>query len=196
MRRYHATYSTKQKTGTNGRPACLNCDGDIDIGSRRRTFCGDKCTDEFYLKTGRDVRRQVWLRDKGICALCGVDTMEGVRKSWRHWSGTGHRWQADHIVPVVEGGGVCTLENFRTLCTACHKRETAELAARRARDRRIKVEGAPKLVRVHGIWAIEFRKVRYPCVDRKTALAILDGEFKLKPRHPLAWLFNASKAVN
>jgi 5-methylcytosine-specific restriction endonuclease McrA len=38
----------------------------------------------------------------------------------------------DHIVPVVEGGGACGLENLRTLCKPCHKRVTAELAGRRA----------------------------------------------------------------
>lgn len=40
-------------------------------------------------------------------------------------------WQADHIVPVVEGGHG-TPDNIRTLCVPCHKRETRELARRRA----------------------------------------------------------------
>ena len=47
-------------------------------------------------------------------------------------------WDADHIVPVVEGGGECGLDNYRTLCHPCHKRVTAELAARRAEQRRTK----------------------------------------------------------
>jgi 5-methylcytosine-specific restriction protein A len=41
-------------------------------------------------------------------------------------------WQADHIVPVIEGGGECGLDNYRTLCTPCHHKETAALARRRA----------------------------------------------------------------
>lgn len=45
-------------------------------------------------------------------------------------------WDADHIVPVVEGGGLCGLENYRTLCHPCHKIATAELAARRAAARK------------------------------------------------------------
>lgn len=45
-------------------------------------------------------------------------------------------FDADHIVPVIEGGGCCGLENYRTLCIPCHKQETADLAARRARERR------------------------------------------------------------
>ena len=39
-------------------------------------------------------------------------------------------WQADHFVPVAEGGGNCGLENFRTLCSPCHLNETERLRAR------------------------------------------------------------------
>jgi hypothetical protein len=41
-------------------------------------------------------------------------------------------WEADHIVPVCEGGGCCGLENYQTLCLKCHKEETKNLAKRRA----------------------------------------------------------------
>ena len=51
-----------------------------------------------------------------------------IEDEWRAHS----EWQADHILPVCEGGGQCSLENYRTLCTACHQRATAALAARRA----------------------------------------------------------------
>ena len=56
----------------------------------------------------------------------------------RSLTGDRHRtlWDMDHIVPVVEGGGECDLDNLRTLCIWCHKRVTAELAARRAEERR------------------------------------------------------------
>jgi 5-methylcytosine-specific restriction enzyme A len=47
-----------------------------------------------------------------------------------------HLWEADHIVPVVEGGGECGLENLRTVCLRCHKSETKKLAARRALAKR------------------------------------------------------------
>lgn len=49
---------------------------------------------------------------------------------------SGFWWQADHIKPVVEGGGECGLDNFRTLCSPCHKKETKKLAWRRAEARR------------------------------------------------------------
>ena len=45
-------------------------------------------------------------------------------------------WDADHIIPVAEGGGECDLENLRTLCLKCHKETTRQLATRLAAARR------------------------------------------------------------
>jgi hypothetical protein len=45
-------------------------------------------------------------------------------------------WDADHIVPVIEGGGGCGIDNYRTLCVSCHRGETSDLATRRAERRR------------------------------------------------------------
>jgi 5-methylcytosine-specific restriction endonuclease McrA len=73
------------------------------------------------------MRSLVKRRDKGICALCGVDT--NTREQ-------GWRWEMDHVVPVVEGGGLCGLDGYRTLCVPCHKSETAALAKRRAQARK------------------------------------------------------------
>jgi hypothetical protein len=46
---------------------------------------------------------------------------EGSRKSM---------WDADHVVPVAEGGGQCDLSNMRTLCIRCHREATAALRLR------------------------------------------------------------------
>ena len=43
----------------------------------------------------------------------------------------GSLWQADHVVPMWRGGGLCGLENLQTLCTACHKNKTKEEAKER-----------------------------------------------------------------
>lgn len=48
-----------------------------------------------------------------------------------------HLWEADHIVPVAEGGGACELENYRTLCIPCHRAATKALAGRLAEARRV-----------------------------------------------------------
>ena len=38
----------------------------------------------------------------------------------------GNAWHADHILPVYRGGGLCTLENLRTLCVVCHQVRAAQ----------------------------------------------------------------------
>ena len=43
-----------------------------------------------------------------------------------------HTWEMEHVVPVVEGGGLCGLDGLATLCLPCHQASTAALAARRA----------------------------------------------------------------
>jgi 5-methylcytosine-specific restriction enzyme A len=184
---------------------CRFCGGIVK--PPRLTFCSQACVDQWTLRSRpAEARRQVEKRDRGICAVCGVDTLQieriaellcllahgawriaygGVQKSygvadsalgprpanwhrypsaakavlWLDWlqhmclwwfgcwvrigrSGiTGpHLWEADHIVPVVEGGGasrdVDPLANLRTLCRHCHKAETRALAARRAAARK------------------------------------------------------------
>ncbi len=47
----------------------------------------------------------------------------------------GHIWHADHIHPVYKGGGMCTIENLRTLCIPCHSAVTKQQAAERAAAR-------------------------------------------------------------
>jgi 5-methylcytosine-specific restriction endonuclease McrA len=54
---------------------------------------------------------------------------------WRNWSETTSLWEADHVVPVAEGGGGCGLEGYRTLCRPCHREETAALRRRLSRAR-------------------------------------------------------------
>jgi len=112
---------------------------------------------------------QVKKRDRGICAKCGVDTIKLRKDYWkigghtpwdkrkqmiayavRHQIPTGRQegmrwWDMDHIVPVIEGGGSCGLDNLRTLCIPCHKTETSALAARRAADRRDQESGQLRL---------------------------------------------------
>jgi 5-methylcytosine-specific restriction protein A len=86
-----------------------------------------------------------------VCTHCGVDTIRehsklkhsrgSVRDAlMRHW-GLKTRvrkslWDADHILPVAEGGGECDLDNIRTLCLRCHRSVTMQL---RERIRRAKV---------------------------------------------------------
>lgn len=55
-----------------------------------------------------------------------------LRSAWGvSWTvGANPLWEADHIVPVCEGGGLCTIDNLRTVCIPCHKAQTKALRAR------------------------------------------------------------------
>ena len=144
----YADRSTLAK-GPNGRNLCRYCD--LEVPKGRVTFCSEWCVHEWRLRTDPGyLREQVLARDKGICALCGVDT----QAAWNHvrrlpwakrrlalaeWGLRGRTrsslWDADHIVPVVEGGGECDLTNIRTLCLKCHRSATADLRKRRNGER-------------------------------------------------------------
>jgi 5-methylcytosine-specific restriction endonuclease McrA len=120
--------------GANGRALCRECSTEVPVG--RRTFCSADCVERWKLRTNPAfVRQRTYERDGGVCAACGAETMQHMRQRtgqrWRgHWRGTGHLWQADHILPVAEGGGQCGLDNIRTLCTACHRAATNALMGR------------------------------------------------------------------
>lgn len=58
--------------------------------------------------------------------VLGLRRIESIAESHTE----GDLWQADHRIPVAEGGGECDISNYRTLCTACHQQETAALHRR------------------------------------------------------------------
>lgn len=123
----------------------------------RYSWCSNKCRIEFLIRySGASVQWRIRQRDKGVCAVCGIDTewlknelhkIKCVNYSngmtwpiWRNslgvWNTHNHQlWEADHIIPVILGGGCCGLDNYRTLCLKCHKEETAALARQRSIER-------------------------------------------------------------
>jgi 5-methylcytosine-specific restriction enzyme A len=127
-----------------GRAWCRWCR--CETPPRRRTFCSDACVHEWKLRTDPGyLREKVLQRDAGVCAKCGIDTVSlrrdmrrldfaARRKFLKEWGLTERSrkslWDADHIVPVAEGGGQCDLANMRTLCLKCHKEATTALRAR------------------------------------------------------------------
>jgi 5-methylcytosine-specific restriction protein A len=132
--------------GQNGRVLCRWCA--IEVPRGRRTFCSADCVHEWKLRTDAGyLREQVFARDHGVCAVCGIST-ESLRKEFRKLDYRARRqflkewklkedwrrslWDADHVVPVAEGGGECDLANMRTLCLKCHRAATAELRKRLA----------------------------------------------------------------
>lgn len=167
-----AKWSSKGE-GLNGLPLCY-CGCGREVLNKRRTTFEAACWNKWAaINHPPTIRRLVELRDKGVCALCGIDTealqnrirniVHRVIGNPRMWSpniyefssnwkiervrslmlGSGFDrslseswWDADHIIPVVEGGGQCGLDGYRTLCCGCHKAETAKLAKRRAMRRK------------------------------------------------------------
>jgi 5-methylcytosine-specific restriction protein A len=123
---------------------CRWCTTEVPKG--RRTFCSDACVHDWKLRTNPGyLREKVFARDHGICAECGADTVALRRdmrkrdyaarrqflKLWKLREGSRKSlWDADHTVPVAEGGGQCDLTNMRTLCLLCHRGATAALRAR------------------------------------------------------------------
>ena len=132
--------------GPNGRHLCRWCN--LEVPKGRLTFCSAWCVEEWRLRSDPGyLREKVLERDHGVCAACAVDCLAAENhlkrlrgsarlKAFLDWGlRAGSRkslWDADHIVPVVEGGGECDLENIRTLCLKCHRAATAELRKRRA----------------------------------------------------------------
>ena len=128
-----------------GEPICRWCRG--VVVAPRRTFCSDACVHEWKIRSSPwYVRREVKKHDKGICRLCGVNVVKAHRE-WsrakppasdragrKRWRAARPRWEADHIVPVADGGGECGLENYRLLCRACHVRVTTEWRSRRSSE--------------------------------------------------------------
>jgi 5-methylcytosine-specific restriction endonuclease McrA len=127
-----------------GFPVCRWCG--TEVPKPRRTFCSDACVHQWKLRTDPGyLREKVFERDGGVCAQCGVDTVAIRRdmrkldyaarkkflKQWGLREGSRKSlWDADHVLPVAEGGGQCDLSNMRTLCLKCHRHATAALRAR------------------------------------------------------------------
>jgi 5-methylcytosine-specific restriction protein A len=125
-----------------GAPVCRWCRG--PVVAPRRTFCGDACVHEWKIRSSPwYVRREVKKRDKGTCRICGLNVVKAHREWTRakppatdraarqRWRAERPQWEADHIVPVADGGGECGLDNYRLLCRPCHLRVTLEWRARR-----------------------------------------------------------------
>jgi 5-methylcytosine-specific restriction protein A len=139
-----------------GRPECRWCKQPVPKG--KRTFCGDDCIHEWRMRTSPQyVRMVVFERDQGVCAKCSLSTpaMElklsdifvedaaQYNKAWNALLDKGFSrnrrhglWDADHIQSIRDGGGLCGLDNYRTLCIPCHKEETKKLHKRMAIEKK------------------------------------------------------------
>lgn len=137
-----------------------------EIGKYRRAWCSDRCVEAFKARCCQNtVRGLVEERDRGVCQVCGRDTLAAEREakrlklypSWprsrrarrsrrhgpaqlealREFGYARGEWRAvDHREPVAEGGGLCPAHELRLLCGVCHERVTLELIARQKAARK------------------------------------------------------------
>jgi 5-methylcytosine-specific restriction endonuclease McrA len=128
--------------GPHGRCLCRWCNLEVPAG--RLTFCSDFCVEEWRLRSSpAHLRDRVLERDHGVCAVCHIDCLAEYRhvkrlrgparlKAVEAWGLKGRKslWDADHVVPVAEGGGECDLSNMRTVCLKCHRVHTLALRER------------------------------------------------------------------
>lgn len=70
-----AANPTGKLRGPNGRRLCRWCGTEVE--PPRRTFCGDDCVHEWSVRQSPAyARAKVWERDRGVCTLCGTDTVK------------------------------------------------------------------------------------------------------------------------
>lgn len=144
--------------GPNGRRLCRGRCG-REVGRGRSAWCSDECQNDALIRAGFGtvIQDAVLNRDQGVCAICGADAGLAARidrhlivsrtsppaeraekqaaretflQLWGASSWSPHLWEADHVVPVSEGGAGCGLEGYRTLCRPCHSRESGLLRRR------------------------------------------------------------------
>jgi 5-methylcytosine-specific restriction endonuclease McrA len=145
-RRTPGIFSSPPPRDKDAKKLCRNCHGPLKRKGQHN--CSPACSEAWAIKTTPALmRRAIFERDHGVCANCRVNTQtqkeEYVRLKYRDekdaflkmagvsWTRSyGDWWDADHILPVIEGGGECGLENMRTLCIPCHKKVTRELRRR------------------------------------------------------------------
>jgi hypothetical protein len=161
-RRYHTFKDYPVGRDEQGRPLCRFCKSVVH--PPRRTICSDECNTELSIRTSPNyLRDKVLERDKGICAMCGCDTLKirrilsGLLKGWYPTLDNSYnsapdvwRWYAQHLgiglhrafsddlwdadhIKEIADGGKHELSNMQTLCIACHKQKTARFMKSRAK---------------------------------------------------------------
>lgn len=99
-------------------------------------LCGRDTLKALQFTSSMILAGKLFYRIMGVCKgtparKCGEHCLSPVCRMLRE-----QLWEMDHIIPVVEGGGLCALSNYRTLCKPCHKVQTAALAKRLKRRKR------------------------------------------------------------
>lgn len=147
-RRLTSEDATPSKKGPHGGFLCRWCKK--EVFPPFRTYCSENCAHEWKLRSDPAyLRGRIFMRDKGICRDCGLNTVAlrlklfdlsedarvivGAQHGYDAYHAKNLRmWEADHMVAVADGGGLTGLENFATRCVPCHRKKSE--ADRQARE--------------------------------------------------------------
>jgi len=118
---------------------CRACGIDT-VQKRREVLAWEKdkanrapnCSELRFRRSDNSIDLTLYGAVKSVCAKLRIESVGDwpdprTRKTF---------WDADHILEVVNGGGLCGIENYQTLCVPCHKAKTAKLAKDRSEARR------------------------------------------------------------
>ena len=109
---------------------CFSCSKPVPAG--RIKYCDSRCSDEYVSRYHwQSMRMRVFKRDDFTCVICDFSSRE------KYGAYNDHLLQADHIVPIADGGAAMEIDNIRTLCVPCHKEVTADWHRDRAIQRMI-----------------------------------------------------------
>ena len=129
------------------RGACRWC-GKTIKAKRRRHWCGKECVTAYDNSSTTGVKSLVRRRDKGICGVCGIDTI-ALKKGLptedpyrtlylREYNipkfRVRTRWSDIHHIRPASEGGKMILSNLQTVCLPCHAKETREWKAAKRRE--------------------------------------------------------------
>ena len=91
------------------------CGCNRPLAKNRKKWFSDDCRNKAFINFAiikgdvAIIRQELFKIDAGACRSCGSIT---------------NTWQADHILPVHQGGSAASIENFQTLCLECHQEKT------------------------------------------------------------------------
>ncbi len=83
------------------------------LTGRKTRFCSEACSFGYWrLRHWVNYRLHIFAEDDWTCVRCGY--VAGRRMAT-------YELQADHIIPLADGGPEFLRANIRTLCIPCHK---------------------------------------------------------------------------
>lgn len=143
----------QDEAGTGALDLCAYCGQRPRSAETESAYCSRACEEKDRVRCDNQYARKLLFdAEKGVCRACSLDAhtlferVVQMSPPERHQEllragftispsllerpSEGMFWQADHILPVSEGGGEADLTNLRTLCTICHAKETKKLRNR------------------------------------------------------------------